>query len=108
MGRKLHECLRHDGTHYSWAFYCPACQSLHQCDDRWPFNGDQDRPTFVGSVLVHEVKPTPDSVPGYAGRPRCHSFVTDGRISYCPDSTHAMAGQAVDLPDWDSVREPYG
>jgi hypothetical protein len=31
--------------------------------------------------------------------PRCHSFVTDGRIQFLSDSTHALAGQTVDLPE---------
>ena len=30
---------------------------------------------------------------------RCHSFVTDGRIQFLSDCTHALAGQTVDLPD---------
>lgn len=100
MGIKLHETIRPDGSHYTWAFYCPGCKSLHQCDDRWGFNGDRERPTFEGSVLVHGE----ESI----SRPRCHSYVKDGRIQYLGDSTHALAGQTVDLPDWDSVREPYG
>lgn len=104
MGIKLHEVLKQDGTHYSWCFYCPACEALHQCDDRWPFNGDRERCTFGGSVLVHAV----DVPENNYHRPRCHSFVADGRISYCSDSTRALAGQTVDLPDWDSVRDPYG
>ena len=28
------------------------------------------------------------------------AFVTDGRIQYLADSTHALAGQTVDLPEW--------
>ena len=30
----------------------------------------------------------------------CHSFVTDGRIQFLADCTHALAGQTVDLPEW--------
>ena len=30
---------------------------------------------------------------------RCHSFVRSGRIEFLSDSTHALAGQTVDLPD---------
>ena len=30
----------------------------------------------------------------------CHTFVTDGRIQFLGDCTHALAGQTVDLPDW--------
>jgi hypothetical protein len=35
--------------------------------------------------------------------PRCHSFVTDGKIEFLNDSTHKLAGQTVplpDMPDW--------
>ena len=93
MGAKLHETVQQDGTHYSWVFFCPACDSLHQCDSRWTFNGNVNAPTFRASILVH---PEPS-----IGRPLCHSFVTDGRIEYLSDCTHAMAGKTVDLPDWD-------
>ena len=31
----------------------------------------------------------------------CHSFVTDGRIQFLGDCTHKLAGQTVDLPDWE-------
>ena len=104
MGIKLHEAVKQDGSHYSWCWFCPGCASLHQCDHRWTFNGDKERPTFRASVLVHAV----DNDEHDYHRPRCHSFVTDGRIEYLSDSTHAMAGQTVDMPDWDSVRKPYG
>jgi hypothetical protein len=60
---------------------------------RWSFNGDGDRPSFTPSMNIG-VGPFPD------GRiERCHYFVTDGQIQYCADSTHAMAGQTVELPD---------
>ncbi|MNJ76318.1 hypothetical protein D3C77_735750 [compost metagenome] len=32
----------------------------------------------------------------------CHSFVTDGRSQYLTDCTHALAGQTVDLPEWEA------
>jgi hypothetical protein len=38
----------------------------------------------------------------------CHSFVTDGRIQYLGDCTHAMAGQTVDLPDIPSAHPDGG
>lgn len=107
MGDKLHEAVKSDGSHHSWMWVCPACDAIHQCDDRWTFSGSRERPTFRASVLVHAVERTADSVPGYEGRPRCHSYVTDGRIEYLSDSTHAFAGQTVDLPDWDIAR-PLG
>jgi hypothetical protein len=96
MGVKVREGVKQDGTHYSWIWWCPACSEPHQCDERWTFNGDKERPTFRASVLVHEV----DKEDYH--RPRCHSYVTDGRIEYLGDCTHAMKGQTVDLPDTDS------
>jgi hypothetical protein len=98
MGHKVVECLASDGkTHHSWIWRCPACKAVHHCDNRWGFNGSTTAPTFTGSVLVHAID---DPEIGFH-RPRCHSFVTDGKIAYCADSTHAMAGQTVELPDWD-------
>jgi hypothetical protein len=29
----------------------------------------------------------------------CHSFVTDGKIQFLGDCTHALAGQTVELPE---------
>jgi hypothetical protein len=95
VGKKLCECIERDGTHRAWLFRCPGCDAPHQVDDRWTFNGDQEKPTFRNSVLLHE-----DRAHGY----RCHSYVTDGRIQFLPDSTHALKGQTVDLPDWDGWR----
>jgi hypothetical protein len=50
-----------------------------------------DKPTFTPSLLVS--KDYPES--------RCHSFVTEGQIRFLADSHHKLAGQTVDLPDWD-------
>jgi hypothetical protein len=94
---KVKELMNQDGQHGAWDIYCPACKFDHLFDDRWTFNGDMDRPTFSPSMLVHE---TP-----WAGgvKPRCHSFVRDGKIQYLSDSGHVLAGQTVELPDWDSL-----
>ena len=93
---KLRESSRADGSHYAWHFKCPACRSVHQCDNRWGFNGDLEKPTFQGSVLVHAVTHGTPEAP--VNRPRCHSVITDGKIAYCD---HAMAGQIADLLDWE-------
>lgn len=94
-------------------FECPACGYSHPfyvatpktpSGEPWPtrdgkpwpiwtFNGDEERPTFSPSLLVHGA---PEANPP---TPRCHSFVRDGRIEFCTDSTHAMAGRTVDLPE---------
>lgn len=75
------------------AFLCPGCRTIHPLSlgadraPRWDWNGDIERPTFFPSVLV--------------GRPTvCHSFITDGKIQFLKDCTHALAGETVDLPDF--------
>ncbi len=90
-------------------FRCPGCVDFHQVRvGTWTFNGDLDLPTFTPSVLVRGKQlqqgdgffnPAHNRVlPG--GEIVCHSFVTDGRIQFLGDCTHALAGQTVDLPEW--------
>lgn len=94
-------------------FFCPACQCSHHLvgsgPSAWNFNRDYDKPTFSPSIGHSYTVPMTDtqydeyrssgSLP-----PRinvyCHSYITDGKIIYQPDCSHAMAGQTVDLPDW--------
>ncbi len=93
-------------------FWCAGCDTHHAINPKgWTWNGDAERPTFTPSVLVRGVEMTdegkamlergdrpPDG--SYPSRPHvCHSFVTDGRIQYLTDSTHALAGQTVPLQD---------
>lgn len=78
---------------------------------RWGFNGDLDRPTFTPSVLTRwspwEPPVNADNLEAFKAAPWpqrqvehvCHSFVTDGRIQFLNDCTHALAGQTVDLPE---------
>ena len=87
-------------------FRCPGCDAVHQIRHSpaggrgWSWNGDADRPTFSPSVLVTYN----GADAGIDGAPpaTCHSFVTDGRIQFLGDCTHALAGQTVDLPDFDA------
>lgn len=92
-------------------FDCPACncgillpvswlpegqtQSPHYVKGpHWGFNGDLDRPTFTPSInSVHTTS---------KAKHVCHSFITDGRIQFLGDCTHALAGQTVDLPEVDT------
>lgn len=76
---------------YHW-FHCPGCDEHHAFNDGpggWTFNRDYEKPTVRNSVLV---------TGGVSGTV-CHSFVTDGEIRFLDDSTHALAGQTVELPD---------
>ncbi len=106
MGDRVIKDLRSDGTHYGWRFRCPGCKRNHGVTTGWTFNGDVERPTFSPSVLVQGVDDITDDEharimagENVAARPYvCHSFVTDGRIQYLGDCTHAMAGTTQDLP----------
>jgi len=109
-------------------FWCPGCDGAHSVSVNsgipgrdWAFNGDGDKPTFSPSVLVTSTKLTekgdldidqwrkdgyPKHEDGFKfdSKPSvCHSFVTDGRIQFLGDCTHALAGQTVDLPDFDEA-----
>ena len=96
-------------------FFCPGCREMHVVwtgdgpGPRWGWNGDAVRPTFTPSVLVRSVQTERDESGRWTGEfvldgagnplPRvCHSFVTDGRIQFLDDCTHALARQTVDLP----------
>ena len=96
------------------AFWCPGCDMAHQVridpafGSAWGFNGDPDRPTFTPSVLVRGKRRLTDEEYTRAMEGEtvelddliCHSFVTDGRIQFLGDCTHALAGQTVEMPEW--------
>lgn len=98
-------------------FWCPGCDGAHQVGvgegpgPRWGYNGDPETPTFTPSILVRGIQPITDeerdkimSGERVEKRPLvCHSFVTDGRIQFLADCTHALAGQTVELPDFDEA-----
>lgn len=115
-----------DGVVTGYMIMCPACECGHLFntlkDDAapnrsvWTFNASVDKPTFRASMLVKsghyasgQKKSDGECWCTYEaryGKPApfscsiCHSFVTDGRIEFLKDCTHALAGQTVDLPDW--------
>jgi len=78
-------------------FWCPGCDENHAPTASWTFNGDYEKPTFSPSILVRA--PDPDN-PGKYVRV-CHSFVKDGQIQFLSDCTHKLAGQTVDLPEYE-------
>jgi hypothetical protein len=108
------------GGKEGYRFWCPGCNDAHVVQTSpggWGFNGNGDAPTFSPSVLVRRGHYLHGETPGncycdFAERHpevakgctwiccRCHSFVTDGRIQFLSDCTHALAGQTVDLPDY--------
>ena len=80
------------------AHWCPACERHHHVWTKlWSFDGNLLAPTFSPSVKV-----TYDGRDaGWRGAPKacCHYFIRAGQIEFCSDSTHALAGQTVALPD---------
>ncbi|MBC3491887.1 DUF6527 family protein [Pseudomonas taiwanensis] len=97
--RTIGRCLGQAEDGALW-FFCSGCDAPHSLNvgsgpgPRWGYNGNAEAPTFTPSVLAsYEIR-------GKAFV--CHSFVTAGRIQYLGDSTHKLAGQTVELPDWES------
>lgn len=78
-------------TEEGFVHFCPGCDEMHAIwvnephpgGARWSFDGNVDAPTFSPSVNI-------------VGQ--CHYFVRAGRIEYCGDSKHHLAGQSVPLP----------
>lgn len=97
------------------SFRCPGCGDVHviqtEGPSAWNWNGSRDRPTLQPSISIASGHYASHWKPGdecWCGKDydfecyRCHSVVTDGRIMFCTDSTHALAGQTVDLPDMEA------
>lgn len=102
--------------------YCPACEEAHayrtdgQGKANWTFNGNVEQPSFTPSMRIS----WGNKVAGYEEKFKtgtvCHYFIVTGDavrqsgrmpdadstrsyIDFCGDSTHAMAGQVVPLPE---------
>ena len=87
-------------------FNCPGCDGAHcipvDGPHKWGWNGSIETPTFTPSILVR-YPANPNAIEEFKewrSERICHSFVTDGRIQFLGDCTHALAGQTVDLPEW--------
>jgi hypothetical protein len=97
---KFHE-QKHDNGTRSMLFECPGCDMLHvvyvagEGVPVWTFNGDIDKPTVSPSVLVRSNygQPPVDTV--------CHSLIKDGQIQFLGDCTHKLAGQTVEIPEYE-------
>jgi hypothetical protein len=99
-------------------FWCQGCDQCHgvRVDGKkpsWTWNGDAEHPTFTPSILVRHYRISPEGMDmikrgdppldgdRYPGADIvCHSWVTEGRIKYLNDCTHALAGKTIDLPVW--------
>jgi hypothetical protein len=92
--------LKHIPGDPDYVFECPGCECHHgiwtsgrnQNKAIWQFNGDLNKPTVSPSIRVrfhHKEK----------GNIVCHSFIKNGVIEFCKDSTHALAGKTVELKE---------
>lgn len=70
------------------AIECPACGYMHLFDSRWKWNGSLTAPTFYPSMALRG-----------GGGSICHFFVTDGKIQFQGDCTHAFKDKTLDLPE---------
>lgn len=69
-------------------FDCPACGYAHSFEvPRWSFNGDFVKPTFSPSLRLL----------GLNGNTLCHLFVNEGRIEFCSDCPHSLAGKTIEM-----------
>jgi len=80
-----------------YIFYCPGCEDYHLISTiktHWNryhvLTGTLLKPTIRASVLSKEDKEF--------NKPRCHSYITEGKIHFLIDSTHRLAGKTVNLP----------
>lgn len=105
---QLSPLLRCYGDHVL-AFWCPGCSSAHVVrvgvgkGPWWEWNENPASPTFYPSILVtyEGVDAGQRCRDGRTAPPAiCHSYITEGYIEFLNDSTHAMCGQTMPLPDW--------
>lgn len=102
-------------TNRTLMFWCPGCDSAHGIpvdgSRGWTWDGSLESPTVSPSILVRMTLYGPDRLsfnrydgdyPCESAQGVCHSFVKNGRIEFLGDCTHSLAGQTVDLPDWES------
>ena len=61
----------------------------------WKWNGDTENPTLSPSIRTQGVS-------AKTGKSWvCHSWIRNGKIQFCSDSTHSLAGKTVRLPEVD-------
>ena len=102
MANKVDPIINKHNERQGYIFHCPACGHSHVFytvrqrlnGPLWHFNGNMERPTFRPSLLVNKDLSN-KSVP------RCHIFVTGGRIQYLNDCTHEFAGKTIEMEDCD-------
>ena len=90
-GHAYHPCEPSEATHVKLHPPGPYPTRMLPIEGKhsWGWNRDTEKPTITPSILTQ----------GGNSLPRCHSYVTDGRIQFLQDCGHELAGKTVDLLD---------
>lgn len=93
-GTVIHRLRQEDPRHPNLAVWCTACGCAHVFKDKgnkpiWSFDGNMEKPTVTPSLKVTGGKHGNEFV--------CHFHVKEGRIEYCGDCTHKLAGKVLPL-----------
>jgi hypothetical protein len=73
----------------AFMYWCPGCNLVHFVDSRWVLSGLPSAPTITPSILVQDARTGV-----------CHSYVTEGVITFLADCDHELRSTAVPLPDF--------
>lgn len=92
-----------------YVFHCPGCGHAHLVHTKesgaehprcWTFNGDLNNPTVLPSIRQYN---PPCVYNNYLEQTVCHSFVENGKIRFLSDCMHSMAGQTVEIGDFETL-----
>lgn len=67
----------------------------------WSWNGSTSAPTLHPSILSETQVRDGLAVKGI----RCHTWITDGRVTFLSDTTHELSGQTLDLLDIGNIND---
>jgi ribosomal protein L37AE/L43A len=99
---KVKRVVTSEDKEYGYNFVCPACKRAHMIRTQniegenkaiWNFNGDVSNPTFTPSLKLSY--PANEDMKAFC----CHSIITNGKITFCNDCSHAFAGKTVDMDE---------
>jgi hypothetical protein len=92
----------------AYGHWCPGCRQMHvihvdspnHCGAQWSFDGNVEARSGAPLVNIF-VAWTWSHLEDERGLTdvRCHYSIRAGQIEFCGDSTHALAGKTVPLPD---------
>jgi hypothetical protein len=96
-------------TTHGFAWWCPGCDKMHPLpyEKGWSWDGNLEEPTFSPS-FKHEWRSKLMDDRSVDLHYVCHYIVTAGKVAYCGDCTHALAGQIIDMPDLPEVYQDRG